>query len=105
MRAISTIALFLFFSTGVRLSNAAEAASAHAAGVRLNSIGYLPESKKLATVDGDAKEFVVRDIKADAEVIAGRLVPIQSALAKESPASVADFSALKHEGVYEIKIR
>jgi endoglucanase len=104
MRLISSVALLLFSTLGARLSVAVDSSSPHAAAVRLNSTGYMPESEKLATVGGNAKEFVVRDIKTNAEVIDGRLLRIEGS-AKDSPLLVADFSALKSEGACEIKIR
>ena len=72
MRAICT-AILLLTSVGAGTSVAVETSRSHAAAVRLNSIGYLPEAAKFATVDGDGKEFVVRDIKTDAEVMEGPL--------------------------------
>jgi endoglucanase len=104
MRLISTIAWFLFSILGVRILFAVESSSLPAVAVRLNSVGYLPDSKKLATVVGDAKGFVVREIETGAEVIDGPLLPIEGS-GKDSPDLLADFSAVKREGVYELKIR
>jgi endoglucanase len=103
MRAICT-AILLLSSVGAGTSVAVETARSHAAAVQLNSVGYLPESAKFATVDGDGREFVVRDIKTDAEVMEGPLLRNESGSSKDS-SLFADFSALKREGAYEIKIR
>src|SRR3954471_1250416 len=103
MRAICTAILLLSWVHADK-SVAVEISRSQIPAVRLNSVGYLPESAKFATVEGDGKEFVVRDIKTDAEVMDGPLLRIESGLSKE-PALFADFTALKREGAYEIKIR
>src|SRR4029079_14375745 len=103
MRAICT-AILLLSSVGAGTSVAVEASRPAGAAVRLNSIGYLPESAKIATVDGDGKEFVVRDLKTDAEVMEGPTFRAESDSSK-APNLFADFSALKREGTYEIKVR
>jgi endoglucanase len=103
MRAICT-AILLLTSVGAGTSIAVEASRSQAIAVRLNSIGYLPESAKFATVDGDGKEFVVRDVKTDAQVMEGPLLRFVSRSSKDAT-SFADFSALKREGEYEIEIR
>ena len=104
MRLISIAALLVFSTLSTPVSIAAERSSPHTPAVGLNSIGYMPESEKIATVDSNAKEFVVRDIKTDAEVVAGPLLRIESS-PKHSLRLAADFSAVKRDGVYEIELR
>jgi endoglucanase len=103
MRAVCT-AILLLFSVSAGTSVAAETSRSQAPAVRLNSIGYLPEAAKLATVAGDGKEFVVRDVKTDAEVMEGPLLRVDTGSSKD-PLLFADFTALKREGAYEVKIR
>ncbi len=82
------------------------AAEAPAARIRLNTIGYLPDAPKVATIVGPAKEFVVLSADSGDEVLRGSLrvpEPRPDVLDDQSLV-LADFSALEREGIYRLVI-
>jgi endoglucanase len=71
--------------------------------VRLNSIGYLPESRKVATVRGSRAEFLVRDLTDNRVVLRGKTSQLESASSSQ-PVSLIDFSEVEREGSYRIEL-
>jgi len=67
-----------------------------AAGVYLNSVGFLPERIKRATVDGSAASFNVRR-DDDSIAFTGSLTPLNSV-------SIADFSTFSEPGRYYVEV-
>jgi endoglucanase len=77
-----------------------------AAAIRLNTIGYLPGAKKVATVYGPESEFFIRDADSGSEVLRGSMKapePRPDALDDQN-LMLADFSAVEREGVYRLVI-
>ena len=74
--------------------------------VRLSTLGYLPGAEKCATVAGSGGEFIVRDAATGNEVFRGPLKAIEPNLdaAGVEHLLLADFSSLKREGTYRLKV-
>ncbi|HEY0945171.1 MAG TPA: glycoside hydrolase family 9 protein [Opitutaceae bacterium] len=75
--------------------------------VRVNSIGFRPESPKQATVaEATDDPFRIVRIADGAEVFRGKLGPEQQTAAKDTDerVRVADFSAFKEPGRYQLEI-
>ncbi len=71
----------------------------------LDSIGYLPESTKRATVaDPGIDSFQVQNVVTGAEVVRGRLKPIVAGTDGNRKIFVADFSELRQPGAYVLAI-
>jgi endoglucanase len=102
MRAIFGIALVLFFNADGGFAGA-ETTAAPSTQVDLNSIGYLPDATKVATVTGSGKEFAVYDFKTGKEVAHGELAKINPAISDEG-LSLADFTEAKQEGEYRLVV-
>src|SRR4051812_20138720 len=98
-------AVLCHLSICARVPFAAEAVSSgSAAAFHVNTVGYLPNSPKRATVTVRGKEFVVRDAETGVEAFRGKLLPVGPKVEEEESLLVADFSALKREGVYHVEI-
>lgn len=83
------------------------AASAPAGpGVRLCTVGYLPEVAKIATVVGadEAKNFSVVDAATGEVVHTGELGPMIDSVPTKERARAADFSALRRTGTYVVRV-
>jgi endoglucanase len=76
-----------------------------AAKVRVNSVGFLPDHEKLATVAGTAgSEFVVTNPKSGSQEFHGRLSAIGSTTDDDQPLALADFTRLSREGQFRIEV-
>jgi endoglucanase len=72
--------------------------------IRLNTIGYLPEKEKKATIAAACSEFAVVRIKDGAKVLAGKATgPVWNEDTKEQ-LYTANFSALKEAGEYQLDV-
>ncbi len=77
------------------------------AGIFLNQVGYLPAGSKHATVrlpDHGTMDFLVRSIANHSVVFKGKLGVMMSDAASGDPAGVADFSALRAPGKYQLEV-
>jgi endoglucanase len=70
--------------------------------VHLNTVGYLPESRKLGTAAVKIENFVVRDLKTGRQVMQGTASQTEVRSAGK-PLYEADFSAVTREGTYRIE--
>jgi endoglucanase len=75
-----------------------------AAPVRLNTVGYPPDSPKQATVASSGERFIIRDADKGREVFRGRLLPIGPDSPNGPVLRIADFSALTRKGSYRLEI-
>jgi endoglucanase len=76
-------------------------------GIRLSSIGYVPDVNKIATVvgaKGDGTAFRIVDAKTKAVVYEGKLSDAMQSLATKETARLADFSHLSTTGYYVMQI-
>ena len=96
--------MIFLVSTATHTLRAVETSTIAAPAIRLNTIGYRPETRKQATVLTSGEEFVVRDTRKDVEVMRGRLSPLKLVSASDGPLAIADFSAVDREGDYKIVI-
>lgn len=74
------------------------------ADVRLNTVGFLPDRKKLAAFSGDEARFEVHRAKDDKIVFEGTAGPSMNWAETGESLRVADFTELKDEGEYYITI-
>ncbi len=70
--------------------------------IRLNSIGYLPEAEKKATIAATSGDFVVVNSSGTA-VLTGRTTSVNDTDTNEQ-VSIADFSSVKTEGSYTLLV-
>jgi len=68
--------------------------------IHLNSLGFLPESSKKASIVGDAKSFVIKKTSDQAKVFEGQLTaPVFQKDVNQSVA-IANFSSFTKSGKY-----
>ena len=74
--------------------------------VRVNSIGFLPESRKVATIGAGCSEFRVIDVATAAVVFTGQAsAPVKTAASDtDETVQLVDFSALKEPGRYVLEV-
>jgi endoglucanase len=72
--------------------------------IRLNTIGYLPDAPKCATVDVPGANFSVVRVRDDATVFTGKLAGPTRNDDTDQQLYVADFSALDEPGEYRIEV-
>jgi len=74
--------------------------------IRLNSIGFLPEAQKQATVAAPCKEFTVVRMSDQAVVFSGQAsTPFKTAVSDtDETVQFVDFSAVKAPGRYKVQI-
>ncbi len=81
--------------------------AAKSGGIFLNQLGYSSSGAKQATVclsDMSRREFQICSVAHDAVAFRGRLGQPVSDAASGDRASVADFSALRTEGIYQLQV-
>jgi endoglucanase len=81
----------------------AAAFGAPGSAVRLNSLGFLPDGPKVASVTGDASGFVVRETSSGRDVFAGALSAPRFQADVNETVRVADFSAFTLPGEYVLE--
>jgi endoglucanase len=93
-------------STPVAISSVAASSSAAVAGnIKLNQLGFLPESAKWAVVPaGVATSFTVINATTNAEVFSGSLSAAATWSASEESVKLADFSSVKTPGDYLLRV-
>jgi endoglucanase len=86
-------------------SGAASSTAAVAGNIKLNQLGFLPESAKWAVVPaGSATSFKVINTSTNAEVLSGNLSAAATWSASEESVKLADFSSLKVPGDYLLRV-
>jgi len=94
-------------STAVTISSAAASSTAAvvAGNIKLNQLGFLPESAKWAVVPaGSAASFKVINTATKAEVFSGTLSAAATWSASEENVKLADFSSVKTPGDYLVRV-
>src|SRR5436190_21772042 len=84
------------------LAVAEPAAQKNDPAVHLNTVGYLPDSRKIGTAATKIEDFVVRDLKTVKQVMKGTTSQAQAGSAGQ-PIYQLDFSAVNREGTYRIE--
>ena len=74
--------------------------------IHLNSIGYLTDAKKLATIPGskEGSTFIVRDVTTGVELYQGTLTPLAGSDDTNDKLYVADFSDVQKVGCYQLQL-
>jgi endoglucanase len=75
----------------------------HTAHIAFNTVGYLPQANKCATILGGGSELVVRDASSNREVLRVKLRQFGESSAP-SRNMLADFSELRREGNYRLAV-
>lgn len=94
-------------STAVTISSVAASSTAAvtAGNIKLNQLGFLPESAKWAVVPaGNATSFKVINTTTNAEVFSGNLSAAATWSASEESVKLADFSSVKTPGDYLVRV-
>ena len=94
-------------STPVVVSSAAASSTAAvaASNIKLNQLGFLPESAKWAVVPaGNATSFKVINAANNTEVFSGTLSAAATWTASEESVKLADFSSVKTPGDYLLRV-
>jgi endoglucanase len=93
-------------AAAVAISSAAASSTAAVAGnIKLNQLGFLPESAKWAVVPaGSAATFKVINTATNAEVLSGNLSAATTWSASEESVRLADFSSVKTPGDYLVRV-
>src|SRR5258705_13415181 len=84
------------------LAVAEPAAQINDPAVHLNTVGYLPESRKLGTAATKIEDFVVRDLKTGRQMTHGTASQVE-ANSTGQPLYQLDFSVVDREGTYRIE--
>jgi len=79
------------------------AALAQTQSINLNSLGFLPESSKKASIVGDTKSFVVKRVSDQTKVFEGKLTAAVFQKDVNQSVAIADFSSFTKSGKYYIE--
>ena len=91
------ILLFVFFALGSSVAHAQDQS------IRFNSLGFLPESTKKASIVGEAKSFVIKKVSDQSKVFEGTISGSVFQKDVDQAVSIADFSSLTATGKYYIE--
>lgn len=72
--------------------------------IRLNTIGYLPEQAKRASIAVPCEQFIVRDAKTGKDMFVGRVAGSVINADTGEELYVADFSGVRQTGVYYLDV-
>jgi endoglucanase len=72
--------------------------------IRLNTVGYLPNQLKAASILGGNGRFAVLRISDGAVVLEGQLAPPKMNADTDEMLAIADFSALTSPGIYRLRV-
>lgn len=72
--------------------------------IKLDQVGYLPDSAKLALVTAQANTFEVRRMSDNSPVFKGELSPVSQDADTGDSVQTADFSKLKESGTYYLDV-
>ncbi|TDE14561.1 glycoside hydrolase family 9 protein [Dyadobacter psychrotolerans] len=73
--------------------------------IRLNQIGFYPQSEKIAVVlSENAGDFLIKDAKSGKTAFKGKLSDLRTNQHSGKRSRVADFSALKENGKYVLEV-
>jgi len=93
--------LFLFTLNISSLVSAQNAASE----IRVNQVGFYPQSSKIAIVPGENNtDFLVRNVGTNKVVFKGKLSAVRTNQHSGKMSKVADFSSVKKNGKYVIEV-
>ncbi|MFY9151820.1 MAG: glycoside hydrolase family 9 protein [Prolixibacteraceae bacterium] len=96
MRSIASVILaFIIFSFSSVL--------AQDQNIRINSLGYLPQSTKKASVIGDSRTFVIKQVTDQAVVFQGKIPELVFQKDVSQTVGVADFSEFTKNGKYYLE--
>jgi len=73
--------------------------------IRLNQVGFYPDSKKIAVIaDNTDGEFIVTNVTNNGVVYKGKLSGPKKSSYSPNITRIADFSAVKTQGIYKINV-
>jgi endoglucanase len=98
---LAVILLFVLFTTTMETAHAAQNKSLQ---IKLDQVGYLPESAKLAVVTAPAKTFEVKRVADNTTVFKGQLGPATLDPDTGDSVQIADFTPLRETGTYYLDV-
>jgi endoglucanase len=103
-RVLASVGVFLALALSSAIFGDEPSPAANSAShIGLNTVGYLPQASKCATIVGSSGEAVVRDAKTGSEVLRIKLRQAGES-SSGAPPMLADFSALHREGTYRLSV-
>jgi endoglucanase len=100
--SILSIAIVLVAAAPTQRAHAAESKSVQ---IKLDQVGYLPASEKLAIVTAQATTFEVKRVSNNETVLKGELSAATHDADTGDSVQIADFSKLKEPGTYYLAVR
>jgi endoglucanase len=88
----------------IEMMGTANGADAKSVQIKLDQVGYLPGSPKLAAVTAPAKTFAVKRASDNAAVFKGELGPASLDADTGDSVQIADFSTLREAGTYFLDV-
>lgn len=101
---VLSIAMILFSLLFLGTMSKVCAAESGSVLIKVDQVGYLPESTKVAVVASAAKTFEVKRASDDATVFKGELGPANTDADTGDSVQVADFSKLREPGTYYLDV-
>jgi endoglucanase len=96
--------MFFLLIASSAMINDARAAESRSVQIKLDQVGYLPDSAKLALVTAQASTFEVKRVSDDGTVFTGELSPATQDADTGDSVQIADFSKLKESGTYYLDV-
>lgn len=98
---VGLVLLWIVFIVAPGYTRAAEGKSVQ---IKVDQVGYLPDSTKLALVTAQGRKFEVKRVSDDATVFKGDLGAASQDANTGDSVQIADFSQLKESGTYYLDV-
>ena len=98
---VGLVLLWIVFIVAPGYARAAEGKSVQ---IKVDQVGYLPDSTKLALVTAQGRAFEVKRVSDNATAFKGNLGPASQDADTGDSVQVADFSELKESGTYYLDV-
>ena len=104
LMSVVRVGMFFLLIASSAMINDARAAESRSVQIKLDQVGYLPDSAKLALVTAQASTFEVKRVSDDGTVFTGELSPATQDADTGDSVQIADFSKLKESGTYYLDV-
>ena len=102
--SVPRIGMILLWMAFVLMRSNVLAADSRSVQIKLDQVGYLPDSSKLAMVTTQATTFEVKRVSDNGTAFKGELSPASQDADTGDSVQVADFSKLKESGTYYLDV-
>jgi len=97
-------AILFFWAASLATTGVARAVDGRSLQIKVDQVGYLPESQKVALVTATASSFEVKRVSDNVSVFKGELSPPNHDADTGDAVQIADFSKLKEPGKYYLDV-